>query len=545
MSFNILTDPLFPVRTRSGAQSWLAFADLARMEGDLPIAFDWPRPDLNIAAFELAIGIATLAFGLLDEDAWRKLWLDPPSPAETNTALCPLKYAFALDGEGPRFLQALEPVTGKILPIEGLLIDTPGANGQKKNADVLTHRGRYGALGPAAAATALYALQQFAPSGGAGNRTSMRGGGPMTTLVLPSGDSAAPMPLWRAILANLTPEGGHTFEPEADLPRILPWLAPTLLSDKANGERVIHEGGEDAHPLQAHFGMPRRIRLSFCDGVCAMTGAVGLVAIGFAQSPWGANYGLWRHPLTPYRRQKAGGEPYSVKPKSTRSGYVNWVAATVGGREGQLSEPSKAVQVARRARLSLLRGPGGEDPHLLIGGWAMNNMEAIAYLAATQPLHLARSDLQQQELDERALSFALAADIIAEQLRYALRTAHFGEGTKPATDVGVFDEAITDFYDATEPQFHNALNGLLEVIPLDGVLVGDTHQRAWLRVLAVAARVAFDRHAQMRAGDHKKAERVAHAFGTLNAALSGRGKAGKALFKRLRLLLPADKPRAA
>src|SRR5690606_5071807 len=105
------------------------------------------------------------------------------------------------DGNGPRFQQDFEAIEGEVSDIDALFIDTPGVNGQKKNADVLTHRGRFPALGLKAAAIALYALQQFAPSGGAGNRTSLRGGGPMTTLVWPDRPgSASPAPLWRVLL---------------------------------------------------------------------------------------------------------------------------------------------------------------------------------------------------------------------------------------------------------------------------------------------------------------------------------------------------------
>ena len=93
-----------------------------------------------------------------------------------------VRDAFVLDGAGPRFMQDREELVGGVVPISGLLIDSPGANTIKNNVDLFVKRGRVTTLSRAAAAMSLFALQTFAPSGGAGHRTSLRGGGPLTTL---------------------------------------------------------------------------------------------------------------------------------------------------------------------------------------------------------------------------------------------------------------------------------------------------------------------------------------------------------------------------
>ena len=228
MPFNLLTDPFFPVVTSRGDRKWLSYADLAVVDSDdYPIEFGWPRADFNIAAFEFAIGIATLAFRPLRRTDWITLWNSPPRAHDVREALARFAHAFELNGDGPRFMQEFGGLDGGATPIEALLIDTPGANGQEKNADLLTHRARYPAFGLPAAAMALYTLQQFAPSGGAGNRTSMRGGGPLTTLVLPGTEKGVRAPIWRTILANVVEDSRNEIDDE-ELPKVLPWLAADL-----------------------------------------------------------------------------------------------------------------------------------------------------------------------------------------------------------------------------------------------------------------------------------------------------------------------------
>lgn len=533
---NFLTDPFFPIVTRSGVRRWVAFPDLAALAGDYPVEFDWPRGDLNTACLELAIGVATLALQPRRTSDWIRLWNEPPSPGFLQAALAPYVHAFVLDGDGPRFLQELGGVEGEAAPIEALLIDTPGANGQKKNADVLTHRGRYEALGLPAAAIALYALQQFAPSGGAGNRTSMRGGGPLTTLVIPAPLDGAPPPLWRIVLANLVENASNEIDPE-DLPRILPWLAPTIVSDKAHSERMIHQKDEDALAPQAFFGMPRRLSLQFGgEGICAMTGERGPLVTGFVQKPWGANYGQWLHPLTPYRRLKEDSEWFSIKPKSARFGYRDWVAATVSDKGEKLRVPAPNVRAGRGERAMLLRSGAESDARLRAAGWAMNNMEAVAYLLAEQPFHLAGEPARQEALDQSALRFARASDIVANALRLALRIALFAEVTKPSTDSGVFDEARLQFYESTENAFHETLADLI-----DEAVGAPPQAKRWLATMAHAAEAAFEHAVPAPIGDAERGKRVASGFRLLRLALFGHGKFGEELFEALHLPAPEKK----
>ena len=267
-----------------------------------------------------------------------------------------------------------------------------------------------------------------------------------------------------------------------------------------------------------------------------MTGGEGPIVAEWAQKPWGVNYGIWTHPLTPYRWPKEGAEPYSVKPKSNRLGYRDWVSVTVGEKhKAGSAEPAPAVLLARTTRDELRQS--GVDAKLRAGGWAMNNMEAIAYLSAEQPLHLAPDAAVQGLIDARAKRFARAADILAAALVGALRDALFSEGAKPSTDKSLFEAARGAFYERTEDEFHATLDRAT-----DGASEED-EARAWLRVLGRAARDVFNETAPVPADEPERAGRIAGGFASLRGVLAGYGAPGKALFEELGLAAPDTKPR--
>ena len=131
-----------------------------------------------------------------------------PDPDRLRERLTPYMPAFELSGEGPRFLQDFDPLEGKPNPPDMLFIDSAGQQTARNNADLMVRRGRYDALSPSLAAMALYTLQAHAPAGGSGNRTSMRGGGPMVTLVDPHRDGgcgrwSGPTPLTARLPTSL------------------------------------------------------------------------------------------------------------------------------------------------------------------------------------------------------------------------------------------------------------------------------------------------------------------------------------------------------
>ena len=198
-----------------------------------------------------------------------------------RAALRPLAPHFEFAGDGPRFLQDLERFEAgakesDFKPPDMLFIDSAGESTRQKNADLTVKRNRYPTLPLPLAAMALYTLQAFAPSGGSGNRTSMRGGGPMVTLVQPL--DREPHVLWRLVWSNV-PEGEPL--PADRASEALPWLRATRTS--SNDEIVTPDM---SHSAEAFFGMLRRLRLIVREE--SLTGVV--------QKKHGTNYAHWPHP---------------------------------------------------------------------------------------------------------------------------------------------------------------------------------------------------------------------------------------------------------
>lgn len=231
-----------PWRRKSGGIEWGAPSQVTDRIGDDPIVgLASPRPDFDAAVTEFLIGLFSVALAPKDEAAWRKLWDAPPSPLDLEMALRRLPEAFFLDGDGPRAFQDLDAlIESEPSGITAPPIDAPGDNTTKFNKDLFVKRSESPMFGRPAAAMALIALQTYAPAGGQGNRTSMRGGGSLTTLVEPWADVAGE-PVWRLLWANAE-TGDQLYERDRDTSRawaardLYPWLAPTRTSNPNKAE---------------------------------------------------------------------------------------------------------------------------------------------------------------------------------------------------------------------------------------------------------------------------------------------------------------------
>ncbi|MBS0126543.1 type I-E CRISPR-associated protein Cse1/CasA [Aestuariicoccus sp. KMU-90] len=482
---NLISDAWIPVRCADGSSRVIAPWQMACTDVVEP---NWPRPDMNIACLEFLIGLVFLTDPPSDIEDWRGR--ASPDPQRLRERLAVFEPAFNLVGEGPLFLQDLEPLEGDVNPVDLLFIDSAGANSAKNNADLMVHRDRYPTLDLPQAAMALYTFQGFAPAGGAGNRTSMRGGGPLVTLVEPREEDGCG--LWELIWANV-PDGtpGQVEN--------LPWMRPTMVSDSDAAKRYPPAGVFNG---EAFFGMPRRLRLVVDKGT----------VVGVIQKPRGNNYALWKHPLSPYYRMKLGEEWLPKHPRAGRFGFRNWAGILAAKPGDELSELALCVRDWDQ------RGGYGS---VIVAGWAMDNMKPRDFTLSVQPF--VSLDL---EAEDRLFQLIEAAEAAAVALRGAL---------EPITAGGEAREAERErFFAETEVQFMGHV---------DAIKAGQDPSEAWLGDIRAQAMLQFDQLAVpgLDQRDTSAIKRIVDARKFLGMAFAGYGKQGKAIFQALGLEVPVSR----
>lgn len=479
MPLNLIRDAWIPVVDADGARRVIAPWQMA----DATITrLDWPRADLNIACTELLIGLVALA----DPPTHADDWLDRQAPDRDRlrTRLEEFAPAFDLLGDGPRFMQERGGLTGEIRPTDLLFVDSGGEGGA-----LMVREGRYPGLDQPLAAMALFAMQTQAPSGGRGNLTSLRGGGPMTVLVDPGRN------LWSLIWANV-PNG------RPGLPEDLPWMRATVTSDGGQAH-FPHQG----HPAEVFFGMPRRFWLI----------AEGDRVTGVIQRPNGTRYTGWTHPLTPYYRQKPGDDPLPVRPRAGVFSYRHWLGIALRS-EGGLREMPAMVKAWQNGRDDNRRAG------LIVAGWAMDNMKALDYVLARPPL--VRLD---DEGARRLNGMVAAADHLATALRGALAPV-LAEGESR-------EAAREEFYLRTQSDFEARLHAL------ENGHAADEVTRRWLGDMRRQGMAIFEGHALPGLADRMVQDQKAiiDAHRGLASAFAGYTPLGRKAFAELELPAPERK----
>ncbi len=490
--YNLLHEQWIPVKRKTGEKpEYISPYQITDGLASNPIiALAAPRPDFNGALIQFLIGLVQTACPPKDESEWRKKFRDPPSPDELKATFERYADAFNLDGDGPRFMQDLDltETDGEQNKIDHLLMEMPGDQTLDKNADHFLKRDTVRNICQSCCAMALFTLQTNAPAGGRGHRTSLRGGGPLTTLVMGR-------TLWETIWLNVISResfghyGNTTKSGEADM---FPWLGHTRTSAKNEITTSQH-----VHPSQMFWGMPRRIRLLFgahpvaiqCD-LCGCS--VHDYTSGYFDKSYGINYKKgWHHILSPYSTDLKTGESLPRHAQPGGISYRNWLGLIQNSSEKNFkSEPAVVVHLFREERGPDLSEISEVPFRLWAFGYDMDNMKARGWYEGTMPLIHVDKEIR-SEYESRVSQMIKTANLIAFNVRLSIKKALFAPGVDTTGDLSVID---SEFWQNTEPDFYRAL-GELHTNLKNKQPVNDLKLR-WLSILAREGEELFDRYSQ-------------------------------------------------
>lgn len=497
---NLISERWIPVRRADGSTQRIAPWELTNGLADNPIvAVASPRPDFDGALTQFLIGLLQTTC-TPSEDQWWDWWKSQPSPEVLKDRFETVAHAFELEGE-KAFMQDFKPEQlDKKFGIAALLIGSPPEDSE---TDLFIKRESVKQLCPNCVAAALFAIQTDSPEGGSGYRTGLRGGGPLTTLVLGRN-------LWETCWLNVLEKENYLAgaAPEkSDEHERFPWLASTRTSE-TKPPKGVTTTPMDIHPDQQFWSLPRRIRLVAEESqpaVCDICGDVTKrVYRAFKTKNYGVNYDGFEHPLSPHYTKDGARLP--VHPQPGGIGYRHWLGLVESSTDN-LQRPARVVDQFR----TLMRSDGD----LWAFGYDMKSNKARCWYDARMPI-LTLPEGQEVAFRDLVGRLVNAAEKVArDYLKKSLKTALFGDG-KVRGNLGFVQG---DFWNATESAFYEHLGQLRVTLPTDPLALPVVE--SWWKTLHDSAFMVFDRHSGTGNFDSVSPRRVAQARNDLGKALAG------------------------
>lgn len=504
---NLIKDKWIPAKRKDHTISKIAPWEIGA-DSNPVVEINAPRPDFRGALYQFLIGLVQTTYAPQDDDEWLEHWETIPSCDELKKAFEKYSDAFELFNEnGPAFMQDYnmqKDCTNN--DIKFLLIDSPGENTIKQNKDHFVKRNAITNLCESCTATALFTLQINAPSGGQGHRTGLRGGGPITTLVISNTASS----LWKLIWLNiLSLEYRFGKRPDKADDKVFPWMGSTR--DSRADKKVYPM---DVNELQQYWGTPRRIRLSkpLESGKCDLCGsyATRLYSSYVAQN-YGVSYSsTWTHSLSPYRRQIEKDRSISliaIKGKQGGISYRDWLSLTLitNPKEQEIAAVVRSFNSSKRWKLN------ENDFSLWCFGYDMDNMKARCWYDQKLPL-LAIPEEKKDVYIEKIQLLTAAAQECTKLLRDAVKEAWASNPSKG--DYSIID---TVFYQETETAFFVVADNIRKCL-----VIGKSSSKLllqWHNILISFTEKLFDQFALQDTDEIRSMKRIALAGKSLGNKL--------------------------
>lgn len=461
-----------------------------------------------------------------DNSNWLDILEEPPDPSYVRERFASVSHAFNLGGHGRRMMQDLSCADGDKLQIESLVIGMPGENTLKLNRDFFSKRRTIMALCPACAAMALMTLQINGPQGGKGHMTGLRGGGPLTTVVL---GNSLPETVWLNILPENEFYIGLKSDRKNEIQDIFPWMGPLKTSEGTNrGQKVSIS---NASQLQLFWGMGRRILLELddiSDAVCDICGeATEAGIVSYRTKPYGIQYDdSWRHVLTPYykKRDKKGEIMLPVHLNPDGITYRHWLGIVQNNPE----EGQEAARVVQRFRTIQSKSWGllPKNPRLWAFGYDFDKVKARCWYDSTMPLISVQEDIR-ESYDTCTAQIVRAAQFVSENLHGAVRDALNAPDTLeqkvmvPTQSQGSsknISVVKARFWAETEALFYRVLERLKSTLESGGPV--EPEKIAWVWDVRKIALSLFDFYAQVNYLDENRPLAIVRARKRLSMTVS-------------------------
>lgn len=473
---NLLEADWIPVRRRDGSQSWISPLQISDPE---VVALAANRADFNGALAQFLIGLLQTTTPMDSLSEWEAWLYSPPAADVLAKWFAPVKAAFMLDGDGPRFMQDLTILDEKFTESEvaPLLIDHP------RGRDHFVKYGSFSRLCVNCTSAALVNIQSMAPEGGRGYFTSIRGGGPLTTLVI----ATPPKSLWADVWLNVMRRSQFD-DLQGRVSGNLPLSAfPWMSEGHRQGSGDVYPANHN--PALVYWAMPRRFLLDFDSksvGTCDVCSRVCDVISLVKERPHGTKYSGWNHPLTPYRESDQSAL-FPVRPKGGDLSYRHWVGWVQSG--GKSNRPASVIS-------DFLENKHTKGQFRVWAfGYHMEKANAKAWCESTFPLYGLSGDQarSQETVHGLAVHLVAAAEFTCGLLRDCVKDAWFKRSAEVKNELSPVSGISSSFYSATEPAFYDLLRQLIDSLrdPAESTELAALREH-WLRTISDAALRLFD-----------------------------------------------------
>lgn len=513
MILNLINDAWIPVKRQNNEKTTICPSQITDLWDLNPfVSFDAPRADFNGALIQFLIGLIQTTFAPKDAREWRKYFSTPPTSKELQEKFKQYAYAFNLGGDGARFMQDLtleseifakyqdlektkieKKLAEEFWLVEELFIDNEG---------YFNKQGRIDALCTKCAAIALFTLQLNAPSGGSGHRTSLRGGGPLTTLVLGNN-------LWQTVWLNILDEDKfldiyktkNKIEEFTDKD-IFPWLTNTRTSEE--DQQITCQ---DVHPSQVFWATPLRIHFDFNnvqEGFCSIDQSFSKQLIfRYFKKNYGNNYVNWQHPLTPHYLSKEGmhmpthGQPGGIS-------YRHWLGLVQNDEESNkfYARTVKEFLQKQEQKYKVLQD---YRFRLWVFGYDMDNMKPRAWVESIMPVIIFEDSEKYEEIINQLIK---AAEKVKEKTKSCIKKALFKRTDEIKGSLSFID---AEFWQNTETDFYAILEEFRQATPdINEIKIN------WLNILKKSSNLIFDKTSQNSEIENVDPKRIALAHHELN-----------------------------